>query len=65
MVYQIGFVLSGIKLRQVQQLIETAVVREYARWCERTAAQAASYSIKIHSLRLSFEVLFQKKPPEV
>ena len=31
-------VLFGIKLRQVKQLMKTAVVREYARWCGRTAA---------------------------
>jgi len=37
--------LLGIKLRQVEELIETAVVREYARWCEGTVVQATSYSI--------------------
>ena len=45
MVQRLGFVLSGIKLRQVKELVETAVIRKYVRWCERTAVKAASYSI--------------------
>jgi hypothetical protein len=44
MVQRLGIVLSGIKLRQVKELVETAVIRKYVRWCERTAVQAASYS---------------------
>jgi len=29
-----------------KKLMETAVVREYARWCGGTAARAASYPIR-------------------
>jgi hypothetical protein len=32
-------------------LIETAVVREYARWCGGTAVRAASYPIRKNSKR--------------
>jgi hypothetical protein len=40
-----GVVLSS-QSGQEGQLIETAVVREYARWCGRTAVRAAFYPIR-------------------
>jgi hypothetical protein len=39
-------------------LTETAVVREYARWCGGTAAKAASYPIKGFSLSGSYRTKF-------
>ncbi len=30
---------------QVKELVETAVIRKFVRWCERTVVKVASYSI--------------------